>query len=237
VHALWILAHPDPHSLNARLCQVGTEALRAAGWQVEESDLYATGWDPVLVKEGGPDVEREQLKLQRADLVVLQFPLWWYGMPAILKGWIDRVFEAGFAYDVIDPETGRARKYGDGGLVGKQALAVITAGDRPGSLEPRGISGSVEDVLWPLLHGTFWYTGMEALQPHLVTRARDLTSTDVERVESELTRRLEQISEDEPIPYLPLTDDFYDHAIRLLPHVAPSETGIRAHIGRRGRAD
>ena len=51
-----------------------------------------------------------------ADLLVLQFPLWWYGVPAILKGWVDRVFESGFAYDVPDPDTGRPRKYGAGGL-------------------------------------------------------------------------------------------------------------------------
>jgi NAD(P)H dehydrogenase (quinone) len=235
LQALWVLAHPNPHSLNARLCQVGTNALCAAGWAVDMSDLYTTGWDPVLVKEGGPDVEGEQRKLRRADLVVLQFPLWWYGMPAMLKGWIDRVFEAGFAYDVIDPHTGRARKYGDGGLVGKRALAVVTAGDRPGSLEARGISGSIEDVLWPLLHGTFWYSGMKPLEPHLVTRARDLTTTDVERVESDLIKRLQQIREEVPIPYLPLAEDYYDHAIQLLPHVCPSETGNSAHIGDCGR--
>ena len=230
MHALWVLAHPDPQSLNAHLCRVGTDALRSAGWQVQVSDLYAMGWDPVLVEEGGADVEAEQTKLRRADLVVLQFPLWWYGMPAMLKGWVDRVFEAGFAFDVIDPATGRARKYGDGGLVGKRALAVVTAGDRPGSLEPRGISGTIDDVLWPLLHGTFWYAGMEALRPHLVTRARDLTPSDVADHEKELTRRLEQIREEVAIPFLPLTEEYYDHSIKLLPHVSPSEAGNRAHL-------
>jgi NAD(P)H dehydrogenase (quinone) len=232
VQALWVLAHPNPHSLNARLCQVGTTALRAEGWQVEESDLYATCWDPVLIKEGGPDVDAEQAKLQRTDLVVLQFPLWWYGMPAMLKGWIDRVFEAGFAYDVMDPNTGRARKYGDGGFAGKRALAVVTAGDRPGSLQPRGISGSIDDVLWPLLHGTFWYTGMQVLQPHLVTSARDLTPTDVQQVENDLTHRMAHLDQEPPIPYLPLTEDFYDHSIQLLPHIAPSESGNQAHRSR-----
>lgn len=230
MHALWVLAHPDPQSLNAHLCRVGTDALRSAGWQVAVSDLYAMGWDPVLVEEGGEDVEAEQAKLRAADLVVLQFPLWWYGMPAMLKGWVDRVFEAGFAFDVVDPGTGRARKYGDGGLVGRRALAVVTAGDRPGSLEPRGISGSIDDVLWPLLHGTFWYAGMEALRPHLVTRARDLTPSDVADLEKGLTRRLEQIREEPAIPFLPMTEDHYDHAIRLLPHVSPAEMGNRAHL-------
>ncbi len=229
--ALWVLAHPDPHSLNAHLCRVGVGALREAGWAVEVSDLHATGWDPVLVTEGGADVVAEQRKLRRADLVVLQFPLWWYGMPAVLKGWVDRVFEAGFAYDVLDPATGRARKYGDGGLAGKRALALVTAGDRPGSLEPRGISGSIEDVLWPLLHGTFWYTGMAALRPHLVTRARELSPSGVTQVEEDLVARLGQVQDETPIPYLPLTEEHYDHAIRLLPHVCPDESGNAAHVG------
>jgi NAD(P)H dehydrogenase (quinone) len=230
MRALWVLAHPDPGSLNAHLRAVGVGALRRAGWDVDESDLYADGWDPVLVTEGGADVEAEQARLRDADLLVLQFPLWWYGMPAIMKGWVDRVFEAGFAYDVLDPVTGRARKYGDGGLAGKRALAVVTAGDRPGSLEPRGISGSIEDVLWPLLHGTFWYTGMEALRPHLVTRARDVDTHRLADLGAELTTRLAGVMAEDAIPYLPLSEEYYDHAVRLLPHVAAGETGNQAHV-------
>lgn len=155
--------------------------------------------------------------------------VWWYGPPAILKGWIDRVFEAGFAYDVIDPATGRARKYGDGGLVGRRALTVVTAGDRPGSLGPRGISGSIEDVLWPLLHGTYWYTGMLPLAPHLITRARDLTPHDVVRADADLVRRLRGVAEEQPIAYLPLDEEHYDHSIRLRDHVAPHAQGNAAH--------
>lgn len=230
--ALWVWAHPDPRSLNARLRDVGQAALRDAGWEVTETDLYALGWDPVLVDEGGPDVTVEQDKLRRADLLVLQFPLWWYGPPAILKGWIDRVFEAGFAYDVIDPETGRARKYGDGGLSGRRALTLVTAGDRPGSLQPRGISGSIEDVLWPLLHGTFWYTGMWPLAPHLVTGARDVSPERLADIEGELRCRLTGLMDEEPLRYLPLTEDYYDHSIRLLPHVAACEVGNAAHLDR-----
>lgn len=233
--AMWVVAHPQPDSLNAHLRDVGVAALRGAGWQVVESDLYAMRFDPVLVDTSGDDVRLEQDKLRGADLLVLQFPLWWYGLPAILKGWVDRVFEAGFAYDVIDPATGRARKYGDGGLAGKRALTVVTAGDRPGSLEPRGISGSIDDVLWPLLHGTYWYTGMAALRPHLVTSALDLTSDEVVAIDRDLVARLGGVADEEPIPYLPLDDDHYDHAIRLHPEVAPGVTGNAAHL--RGQDD
>lgn len=232
MRALWVLAHPDPHSLNSRLRDVGVKALDDQGWQVDESDLYAERWDPILTSEGGCDVEAEQGKLRAADLIVFQFPLWWYSMPAIMKGWIDRVFESGFAYDVIDPETGRARKYGDGGLAGKRALALVTAGDRPGSLAPRGISGSIEDVLWPLLHGTFWYTGMQALRPHLVTQARDIRPERLAGLEDELTNRLQTVMTEPAIPYLPMTDDHYDHSIRLHPYIAPAEHGNHAHLAK-----
>jgi NAD(P)H dehydrogenase (quinone) len=231
MRALWVLAHPRAGSLNGRLREVGTSTLRSQGWRVEESDLYAQGWDPILVEEGGRDVEAEQAKLCRADLVVLQFPLWWYGMPAVLKGWVDRVFESGFAYDVLDPATRRARKSGDGGLVGRRALAVVTAGDRPGSLTPRGISGSIEDVLWPLLHGTFWYTGMEPLRPHLVTQARDLGPDELARVERDLAARLRNVMDEPRLPYFPMDDEHYDHSIRLRPHIAPCRTGNLAHLG------
>lgn len=230
MRALWVLGHPEVASLNGQLRDVGVAALRAAGWEVEESDLYRDGFDPRLVCEGGADVRAEQEKLRVADLLVLQFPLWWYGMPAILKGWVDRVFEAGFAYDVIDPATGRARKYGDGGLRGKRALTIVTAGDRPGSLAPRGISGSIEDVLWPLLHGTYWYTGMDALPPHLVTLARDVDAERMEQLADDLRARLGGVMAEPRIAYRPLTEEHYDHAIRLLPHVAPHRQGLDAHV-------
>lgn len=231
MQALWVLAHPDPGSLSSHLRRVGVAALCARGWSVEETDLYAADWDPVLITDGGTDVEVEKAKLLAAELLVLQFPLWWYGMPAIMKGWIDRVFESGFAYDVIDPHTGRARKYGDGGLVGRRALVVVTAGDRAGSLGPRGISGSIEDVLWPLLHGTFWYTGMEALRPHLITEARQVDADRLHALEAELTSRLGQIMTEPAIPYLPMSDEHYDHTIRLHPHVAHDVVGNHAHLG------
>jgi NAD(P)H dehydrogenase (quinone) len=232
MRALWVLAHPRSDSLNAHLCRVGVAALEAHGWQVERSDLHGAAWDPVLVEEGGPDVLTEQAKLRRADLLVVQFPLWWYGMPAILKGWFDRVFESGFAYDVIDPGTGRARKYGDGGLAGRRALAIVTAGDRPGSLEPRGISGSIEDVLWPVLHGTFWYTGMAALRPHLITEARSVEHDRRNALEGDLAGRLAGVMDEEPIGYLPMDEEHYDHAIALLPHIAPNHSGNGAHLRR-----
>lgn len=235
--ALWVLAHPKRDSLNGHLSRVGTQALRDQGWDVLESDLYAMGWDPVHVETGGADVRAEQDKLRAADLVVLQFPLWWYGTPAILKGWIDRVFESGFAFDVPDPESGKPMKYGRGGLQGKRGLVVTTAGDRAASLGPRGISGHVDDVLWPLLHGTIWYTGMLPLRPHLVTDADAVPPPRLAELETELEARLRAVCDEEPLAYRPLDEQHYDHSIALHPHVAAGVEGNAAHVidDRRGR--
>ncbi|WP_019202742.1 NAD(P)H-dependent oxidoreductase [Tsukamurella sp. 1534] len=227
--ALWVFAHPHGSSLNAMLRDEGVAALRSDGWTVDVNDLYAEGFDPILVDEGGSDVRAQQARLCAADLLVLQFPLWWYSMPAMLKGWIDRVFERGFAYDVPDPGTGRFLKYGDGGLAGRRALAVVTAGDRPDSISPRGISGDVEDIFWPLLHGTFWYTGMAALAPHLITHVHGIDDARARELADRLAQRLRTVGSDEPIPYLPMTDEYYDHSIALHPHIAEGATGGRAH--------
>ena len=133
---LLVHAHPDPQSLTAQLVQAARAELRAQGHEVIQSDLYALGWKAVydehdfpdrldperlsFVAESGhafstgtqpDDVRAEQAKLLAADAVVFQFPLWWFGLPAILKGWVDRVFAAGLTY-------GGGRWYSDGGAGG-----------------------------------------------------------------------------------------------------------------------
>lgn len=231
MHALWVWAHPRAASLNGRLRDVGVNTLRGAGWSVDEIDLYREGFNPVLVERGEADVRRHQDRLRDADLLVVQFPLWWYSVPAILKGWIDRVFESGFAFDVPDPETGKPLKYGTGGLAGKRALTVVTAGDRAATLGPRGISGEIEDVLWPLLHGTFWYTGMDPLRPHLITDADTVDAQALARMETDLAVRLEGVMTEPRIGYRPMTEEHYDHTIRLHDSIAPEDHGLSAHRG------
>ena len=151
MHVLWIFAHPDQTSLNAALRDEGLAALEAAGHSWELSDLYAMKWKAALDRDdyaGEPDDDRglgpasehayrtgtlsedvrgEHAKLARADAVVFQFPLWWYGVPAILKGWIDRVFVMGYAYGVPDPRhPGRSLRFGEGVFEGKRGLVLTT---------------------------------------------------------------------------------------------------------------
>ncbi|AKU15126.1 NAD(P)H-dependent oxidoreductase [Luteipulveratus mongoliensis] len=249
---LWISAHPDPKSLTASLRSAALEHLRGRGHRVVESDLYAMGWNPVLsdadfeqpdtavplvsrqkaaTLEGtlSEDIRREQAKVRETDTVVLQFPLWWYGAPAILKGWFDRVLTSGFAFWLRDPATGRVRKYGDGGLVGRRVLTVVAAGDRSTSLGPRGISGPLEDVLWPLLHGTVHYTGMQPLRPHLIARSDRLDGSAFEAEKRCLLDRLDGLDTEEPIPYRTMHDGEYDRESRLIDHLAPGESGLAIH--------
>ena len=116
MNVLLVYAHPEPRSLNGSLKDFSVQRLQAAGHTVQVSDLYAMRWkaaldgddhldrpadarfDPVLDSKRAyvsgsqrADIAAEQDKLRWADAVILQFPLWWFTMPAILKGWIDRV--------------------------------------------------------------------------------------------------------------------------------------------------
>lgn len=186
--ALVVHAHPEPQSFCTAMFRVAVDDLRSAGWAVETSDLYAMGFNPVasaadfiarsqpdyLVyaleqRQGAdagtlaPDIQAEVDKVRAADLLVIVFPLWWFSVPAMLKGWIDRVFVSGIFY-------GGRRIYGEGGLRGKRALVGVTLGGRehmfgPGSLHG-GLGTEPDAMLRPLLQGTLGYVGCEVLQPY-----------------------------------------------------------------------
>ena len=253
---LWISAHPEPRSLNGGLRRDGIARLRENGHTVVESDLYGMGWDPVVRRRDGghaaehgtepfrvsadtrsaftadaqpPDVRSEQDKLRGADAIVVQFPLWWYGMPAILKGWFDRVFVSGFAFGT-DPVSGRRLRFEQGPFVGKRALVVTTLGDRPHAIGPRGKSGELHELLFGLLHGTFAYTGMSVLPPWALPSADHLT--DYAPARDSLRQRLDRLFTDEPIPYRPQFTGDYTPEWELAPHILPDEHGVRIHVDR-----
>ena len=250
---LWVYAHPDPRSLNGALRDEGVEFLKAAGHEVVESDLYAMGWNPVVDHEDfqhdrserldvleeseralrqqtlSPDISREQDKLTRSDLVIVQFPLWWFGPPAILKGWFDRLFVQGFAQGVLDPETGRALRYGSGGLVGRRALVITTVGANAATTGPRGIHGEIGEVLFPVLHGTLWYTGMAVLPPLIINGAVRVADEDYPRIRDRLRERLSDLATAEPIAYREQNGGDYDEHLLLRPELAAEQNGIRIH--------
>jgi NAD(P)H dehydrogenase (quinone) len=101
-----VTAHPLLGSLNARLAAMVEREARAQGWQVTRHDLY-DGFDPVLTAEEragyyaapAATLAEEKRQLTEAEVLILVFPTWWSGFPAILKGWFDRVWTPGVAYD------------------------------------------------------------------------------------------------------------------------------------------
>ena len=174
------------------------------------------------------DIQSELEKLAWADAVVLQFPLWWLGPPAILKGWIDRVLVQGFGYGVDDGD-GRPLRSGDGKLTGKRAMVVTTIGAHADGFGPRGIHGEAEQMLWGIQHGTFYYTGMEVVPPVLIYGANHLTPAEYYDASAELRRRLAELPDAEPIPFRRERGGDYDDDLVLLPHVAPGQTGLAVH--------
>lgn len=251
--ALWVSAHARRDSLGERIFHEGTRAL-AESHTVLTSDLYAQNFDPVLresdlgqlagtdgnfaellgeaytAQQLPDDVRAEQRKVAEAELLVFQFPLWWYGMPAMLKGWLDRVLTAGFAHGDIDEQTGLPLRYGDGGLSGRTALILVTAGDDARTLGPRGISGDLDALLFPLTHGALWYTGVASLPLHAIYDADEMSADTVEVEMARLRERLSQIGSERPQRYRRLQDNEYRGTRALHTDLAPGRTDLGIHL-------
>ncbi len=179
-----IQAHPEPSSFNGSLSRRAIEALEGQGNDVSFRDLVSDGFDPVEARQRYPDrlnperfaplaeqrhawktgnlpedVAEEIEELERADLLILQFPLWWHGPPAIMKGWFDRVFLSGGLY------TSRKR-YNTGHFLGKRALISITTGAPGTAFGPGARGGDFGVMLWPV-HYSLHYMGFSVLPPFI----------------------------------------------------------------------
>ena len=112
MRVLLIHCHPRAESFSAALRDTARQALEAAGHQVECRDLYAEGFSPALnaaehrdyldPASNPPDVADHVASLQRAEALLLVYPTWWYGLPAMLKGWFDRIWAPGIAFKLGD---------------------------------------------------------------------------------------------------------------------------------------
>lgn len=109
MRCLIVVAHPLETGLSHRFAALARETLRAAGHEVSLADLYAENFDPRLTAaeraayyappHDHSGIEDHAAALREAEMLVLAFPTWWFGPPAMLKGWIDRVFAPGIAFD------------------------------------------------------------------------------------------------------------------------------------------
>jgi len=186
MNVLIVFAHPEPRSFNGALNRIARDTMTGLGHSVEVSDLYAMQFYPALsesdftCERANPEVfvagaeqqhasekqafveaiATEQRKVERAQLLILQFPMWWFGMPSILKGWVDRVFARGFAYL-------RGRMFDTGMLKGRRAMLCLTTGNPQPLYAPDGANGDIEHVLWPIHNGILRYAGFEVLPPYI----------------------------------------------------------------------
>ena len=182
MNILIIHAHPEPSSFNSALTAIAGETLEKAGHRVLISDLNAIHFDPVeraahykapenpsrfsplaeqrhASRTGAlPEDIREQIdRLQQADLVILQFPLWWHGPPAILKGWFDRVFVNGGLYS-------SGKRYDRGHFRGRRAICSVTTGAPAEAFGPGARGGDMATMLWPVQY-SLHYMGFTVLPP------------------------------------------------------------------------
>ena len=251
---LIVHAHPEPTSLTRELVDVSVQTLQAQGHEVLQSDLYAMRWKAVFDEDDFPtradaqrlsfvaesghayatgrqtaDVAAEQQKVLAADAVLFQFPLWWYGMPAIMKGWVDRVWAYGLAYGYQDG--GNTYRYGDGAFKGKRALLAVAAGGPARDYAPRGINGPMEELLFPITHGTLYFPGFDVLPTYAVYGTGRMTDEDVAQAKAGWRARLEGLFDDAPIPFRPQNGGDYPDRHVLATDVAVGQTGLLAHIG------
>ncbi|XP_069496244.1 NAD(P)H dehydrogenase [quinone] 1-like [Ambystoma mexicanum] len=225
MRALIVLAHEVRTSFNYAMMEAAVEALENKGWQVTVSDLYAMKFNPVLSaaditgspkdplhfkyavetgrawKEGrlSSDIVQEQKKLDAADLVVFQFPLYWFGMPAIMKGWFERVFTHGYAYSL-------QTMYAKGPFQKKKALLSFTTGGNDSSFSPTGVHGDINVVLWPLQNGILNFCGFQVLEPQLSYAVSHTSHQERTQILQAWKTRLENIWEDKCISFAPAAD-------------------------------
>jgi len=200
VNVLIIYAHPYPASFNAAMKDRAVEVLQKVGHDVKVSDLYAMRFKATLdlddfpdpcnrnffsipnemmagVARGklAPDVLAEIAKVKWADMLLFQFPLWWCSVPAMLKGWIDRVFVQGFAIHLPNGQV-----YADGLLKGKKAMISTTMGSAMELYTEDGPHGDLNMHLKNLWHNTFEFCGMEVVPSFYVFNAAEMEEFQVE---------------------------------------------------------
>lgn len=241
---LIVYAHPEPASFGHALLERSVNTLRACGHEVVVSDLYAMGFNPIATgvdfterrfpdalqydreqKQASQrqtftaDIQAELDKLLACDLLILQFPLWWFSVPAILKGWIDRVFVNGTVYGA------GGRRFDQGGLKGRKAMLAFTTGCFPEMMTSDGLLGHRDIILWHLQYGTFGYSGLQVLQP-FIGWAIQYSDENRRREYLDLYEaRLRTIELEETIPAHRLVEFGPDW--RLLPEVEPRTVGHR----------
>lgn len=226
-------AHPEPQSFNGALTRHAKNILESVGDEVIISDLYAMKFNPVsdhrnfttlkdpnyfkqqaeekyAVETDGfsADIKAEIEKLFWCDVLIFQFPLWWFGLPGILKGWVDRVFASGKIY-------GGGRWYDNGVFKGKKAMLSLTTGGKLPMYTEIGINGDIHSILYPINHGILRFVGFDVLPPFIVFGTSQINDERRKGYLEEYKERLLVMNDTHPIMYPALAD--FDEDFQLKP--------------------
>ena len=214
---LIVHAHPEPQSFSGSLFTTAVETLRATGNTVQVSDLYSMKFDPISDRRnftsekdpqyfkqqieemyasetGGfsPDLLTEMEKVEWCDLMIWQFPLWWFSVPAILKGWYDRVFAMGRFY-------GKSHIYETGVMKGKKALLSLTTGGACEHYTADGFNGDIHGILRPIQRGMLEFTGFSVLAPQVFYSPAHKSQDERVTEMASYCNRLKQIDSENPV--------------------------------------
>jgi NAD(P)H dehydrogenase (quinone) len=217
-------AHHEPTSFNSAMTNEATASLSAAGHEVVVSDLYAMSFDPVsdrrnftTVSEPSylkqqseeshasvhhgfvPELQAEMDKLVWCDALILQFPLWWLGLPAILKGWVDRVFAVGRAY-------GGGRYFSKGVFSSKRAMCSVTVGGPADAYSEIGVYGPIAPILFPINHGILGFVGFTVVEPFIVHSPARMSASERAAGLADYRRRVLSLLTAPTIPRLDMTN-------------------------------
>ena len=212
MNVLIVYAHHEPSSFTSAMKNLAIETLEAAGHSVVVSDLYGQGfsavaqkWDFVTTSGNhfnymseqkhaanlqmafSPDILGEIQKLQAADIVLVVSPIWWSSVPAILKGWFDRVLAMGVAWDA-------GKIYENGLMRGKQAM-LIAAGSHPAEYYRTNDrhGANIGQVLHPINHGTLAFCGFNVHEPYVALNVMSANTESREKALADLEFRVKNM--------------------------------------------
>jgi NAD(P)H dehydrogenase (quinone) len=188
MNILIVHAHPEPKSFTSALCRTAEEVLVGAGHGVEVTDLYRQQFNPVASAEDfyapqnveylvyaleqghgietgtlSSDILREMGKVQRCDLLLLTFPVFWFSVPAILKGWMDRVFNSEPFHDGPEGDPTRYTQR-------KKAMVCATFASQAADTRDPTTPNAIEWMMAPLLQGALKHAGFDVLEPFFADR-------------------------------------------------------------------